>query len=73
MNTTEIKKPEDNLVYVRPVNAIELPEEVREQIVGTDRVYAVHNSLGTCLALVKNREMAFILARQHDLAPVNVH
>ena len=65
--------PADNTVYVRPVSAIELPEELRERIEGVDRLYAVHNSLGQRLALVKDRKMAFVLARQNDLAPVNVH
>ncbi|MYA88929.1 MAG: DUF1150 family protein, partial [Boseongicola sp. SB0662_bin_57] len=36
-------------------------------------VYAVHSSDGERLALVKDRSLAFILARQNDLAPVNVH
>jgi hypothetical protein len=67
------KAPEDNLVYVRPVSAIELPEEIRERIEGAETLYAVHNSLGQRLALVKDRQLAFILARQNDLAPVNVH
>ena len=63
----------DNIVYVRPVSAIELPAEIRDQIAGADRIYAVHNSIGQRLALVRDREMAFVLARQNDLAPVNVH
>jgi len=33
----------------------------------------VHDSDGQRLALVKNRKLAFALARQNDLAPVNVH
>jgi hypothetical protein len=65
--------PTDNLVYIRPVSAIELPEEIRERIAGSDTLYAVHNSAGQRLALVKDRELAFVLARQNDLAPVNVH
>ena len=48
-------------------------DEVREQIAGMDTLYAVHNSMGQRLALVKDRELAFVLARQNDLAPVNVH
>ena len=65
--------PTDNMVYVRPVSVAELPDEVRDQAGGIDRIYAVHNSLGERLALVKDRRLAFALARQHDLAPVNVH
>jgi hypothetical protein len=67
------KTPQDNLVYVRPVSTIELPDEIREQVEGVKTLYAVHDSLGQRLALVKDRKMAFVLARQNDLAPVNVH
>jgi hypothetical protein len=61
------------IVYVRPVAVAELPEEVRQQVGGLESLYAVHAETGERLALVKNRELAFILARQNDLAPVNVH
>ncbi len=69
----QMAEPTDNLVYIRPVSAIELPDEIRGQIAGSDTLYAVHNSSGQRLALVKDRQMAFVLARQNDLAPVNVH
>jgi len=64
---------QDKIVYVRAVETAELPEEVQEQIGETKTVFAVHNAVGERLALVKDRHMAFVLARQHDLAPVNVH
>jgi hypothetical protein len=73
MNDTDNIMPQDNLVYVRPVSAIELPDEIRNKVAGTDTLYAVHNSMGQRLALVKDRQLAFVLARQNDLAPVNVH
>jgi hypothetical protein len=73
MNETENTMPNDNLVYVRPVSAIELPEEIREKVADAGNLYAVHNSMGQRLALVNGRELAFVLARQNDLAPVNVH
>lgn len=63
----------DKTVYVRPVNVIELPEEMRAEVEGLDQIYAVHNADGQRLALVKDRKLAFFLARQHELAPVNVH
>lgn len=62
-----------NIVYVRPVDAADLPEEVREQVPGVKTLFAVHNASGERLALVKDRQLAFILARQNDLAPVTVH
>ena len=63
----------DRIVYVRPVDVNELPEEVQAQAGGLSTLYAVHDANGERLALVKDRELAFILARQNDLAPVNVH
>lgn len=61
------------IVYVRPVPVKELPDEVRAQVPGIATLYAVHGEDGERLALVRDRSMAFVLARVHDLAPVNVH
>jgi hypothetical protein len=61
------------IVYVRPVLVSELPEQLREQAGGLETIYAVHGPDGARLALVRDRLMAFALARQNDLAPVNVH
>ena len=63
----------DNIVYVRSVNTSELPEDVREQIPNIQTLYAVHTSAGERLALVKERKLAFVLARQNDFSPVAVH
>lgn len=63
----------DRIVYVRPVERSELPEEVQRQIVGDTPLYAVHSADGARLALVQGRRLAFDLAREHDFAPVNVH
>lgn len=64
---------DDRIVYVRPVRAEELPEEIRAQIGKAENLYAVHDKDGARLALVNGRHMAFALARSHDYAPVNVH
>ena len=63
----------DRIVYVRPVLAEDLPSELRDQIEEGETLYAVHKSDGERLALVKDRQMAFMLARQNDLSPVAVH
>ena len=63
----------DRIVYVRPVEVADLPREVRDQAPGVERIFAVHAADGQRLALVRDRDMAFALAREHDLAPVNVH
>lgn len=62
-----------NIVYVRPVLVSDLPLEVQEQAEGIETLFAVHNASGERLALVRDRKLAFVLARQNDMAPVNVH
>lgn len=62
-----------DIVYVRAVPVSDLPEEVREAAGGATALYAVHSAQGERLALVKDRDLAFLLARQNDLAPVSVH
>jgi hypothetical protein len=64
---------EQRIVYVRPVKVAELPDDIREQAEGIDTLYAVHSAAGERLALVRDRNLAFVLARQNDLAPVTVH
>lgn len=64
---------ERQIVYVRPVAVADLPEEVQDQIGPVETVYSVHRPNGEQLALVKDRAMAFVIARQNDLAPVSVH
>lgn len=75
MNTPfdALPKGSDRIVYVRPVQVADLPEDVRDQIDGREVVYSVHGPDGQQLALVADRQMAFHLARAHDFAPVNVH
>ena len=61
------------IVYVRPVAVADLPEDIRDQAMGSELVYAVHNEDGERLALVRDEKLAFLLADQNDLAPVRVH
>ncbi|MGH1457545.1 MAG: DUF1150 family protein [Paracoccaceae bacterium] len=61
------------IVYVRAVKTADLPEDVREKAEGLEQLYSVHKVSGERLALVADRKLAFVLARQHDLAPVMVH
>lgn len=63
----------ERIVYVRPVAVADLPDEVRAQIPGVDTLYAVCDADGARLALVRDRRMAFLLARQNDYAPVSAH
>lgn len=75
MNTPFDALPEgaSRIVYVRPVQVADLPDEVREQIEGTEVVYSVHGADGQQLALVADKKLAFHLARAHDFAPMSVH
>ncbi len=61
------------IVYVRPIAVAGLTEDLRDQIGAVETVYSVSDASGSQLALVVNRDLAFALARQHDMAPVSVH
>lgn len=64
----------ERIVYVRPVAVADLPDEVRAHAEGREVIYALHDAEdGERLALVADRKLAFFLARQNDMAPVNVH
>ena len=74
MNTPiEVNTEGDRIVYVKTVEVADLPHDLREQAGNLDHLYAVHDSDGQQLALVADRKMAFVLAREHDLSPVAVH
>lgn len=62
-----------NTVYIRPVDTKTLPHEIREQVPGIDTLYAMCDVDGERLALVRERSLAFMLARQNELTPVSVH
>ncbi|MCX7558867.1 DUF1150 family protein [Sulfitobacter sp. F26204] len=72
MENTEARST-DRTVYVKTIAVIDLPREVRDQAAGLEQLYAVHDSQGQQLALVGDRKLAFLLAREHDYAPVMVH
>ena len=46
---------------------------VRPTVVDGVACYALHRADGSAVALAETREVAFVLARQHDLEPVSVH
>ena len=51
----------------------DLPDEIREQAEGLETLYAIGSETGEQLALVKDRKLAFVVARQNDMTPVSVH
>ena len=61
------------IVYVKPVAVSDLPEDVQAQAGGLETLYAVHDAGGEQLALVRDRALAFVLARQNNMTPVTVH
>jgi len=63
----------EKIVYVKAVAVADLPDEVRASAEGLDQLYAVHDADGQQLALVADRKLAFVLARQHDMTPLTVH
>ncbi len=68
-----IKSGQSNIVYIRAVDVADLPAELREKAEGLEQLYAVCRENGEQLALVADRTLAFVLARQNDLVPVTVH
>jgi hypothetical protein len=63
----------DRIAYVRPVSVADLPSDVQARAGGLLTIWAVHDEDGERLALVGDRKMAFILARQNDFNPVSAH
>ena len=63
----------DRQVYVRSVQKADLPDELRTEVDGYDQIYAIHSEDGEQLALVKDRDLAFAVARTNDFTPVSVH
>lgn len=61
------------VVYVRSVAVSDLPEDVQVAAGDLEQLFAVCDSDGQQLALVADRQMAFVLARQNDMRPVTVH
>ena len=65
--------PDERVVYVKSVEVAGLPDDLREAAGGREQLFAVHDSDGQQLALVADRQMAFVLARENDMRPVTVH
>ena len=70
---SEYSGPEPRAAYVKTVDVADLPEEVQKGAKGRTHLYALHDAEGEQLALVADRHMAFVLARQNDYVPVPVH
>ncbi len=60
-------------VYVREIEVASLPDKLRAQVEGMETIYSLNAEDGAQIALVITRELAFSVAREHDLLPVMVH
>lgn len=69
----DLEKIGQGVVYVKPIFAADLPDEMRTQVGDLEELFAVHNADGEQLALVANRKLAFHLARENNMQPVTVH
>lgn len=61
------------IVYIRPVAVADLPDDIRAKAQGIETLYAIGSETGQQLALVRDRKLAFAVARQNDMTPVSVH
>ena len=61
------------IVYIRPIAVADLPDDLRQKADGLVTLYAIGSETGERLALVRDRDLAFVVARQNDLTPVSVH
>lgn len=74
MNTNlDFKVSEDRIVYVRSIATKDLPDALRAQTGDLSKVYGIYGSNGEQIALTKDRDMAFDLARNNALRPMSVH
>ncbi len=64
---------DQRIVYIRKVDVADLPQDVQDRAHGLESLYAIGAETGEQIALVKDRELAFLVARQNDLKPVSVH
>lgn len=67
------KKLTADIVYLKPVETSDLPEDLQVQAEGLDTLYAVHNGKGEQVALVANEAIAGHLAEQNNLQVVTLH
>lgn len=74
MNTKfDLAKFGQGIVYVKPIVAADLPEEMRAHVGDLQELFSVHNADGEQLALVADRKLAFHLARENNMHPVTLH
>ena len=63
----------DGLVYIKTVEASDLPINLQQKVEPGKTLYSLHRSDGERMAIVGDRKLAYMLAREHDLTPLTVH
>ncbi len=63
----------EKLAFVKAVLVIDLPDEMQDKALGAAELYGVYDGDGVRLALTSSRSLAFVLARQNGLEPVDAH
>jgi hypothetical protein len=69
----DLEKLGQGIVYVKPILATDLPDDMRAKVGDLEELFSVHNADGEQLALVADRKLAFDLARENNMEPVTVH
>jgi len=75
-NEQATEQQASNLVYVRPVAAAEIMDQIAQSEIEVPEdatLYAVHLEDGTRMAVFSERQAAFAAARSHGADPVRVH
>ncbi len=69
----ELKNLAGNMIYLKPIDIADLPEDVRVDAGNLDEVFAVHNAKGERVALVATEAIASDLAAQNNMQVVSIH
>ena len=62
-----------NLVYVRPIEKSELPDDVQSSLETVSQVYSVHGENGEQVALFTDLDLVFSLAKEYNFRAMSVH
>lgn len=62
-----------NIVYLKPMNTADLPDDVRDQAGDLDRIFAVHNGKGEQVAYIADLAFAAHLAEENNVEIVTLH
>lgn len=74
MNTKfDLSEMGANIVYLKPMNMADLPDDVREQAGDMEQIFAVHNGKGEQVAYIADLTFASHLAAENNVRIVTLH